>query len=192
MGLFERFRLARPAVGDASTRTTQASAVAYFNEGNTHVRSGHPHAALEAYRKALAAKPDFAEAEVATGSVYQQLGRLEEAAASYRRAIQINPNYHEAFTRLGDALMPLGQFEAAAASYERAIRARSCRPKSFTSTLETLCWNAGASTRQRRVTIRALQIKPTSRRPIAISANARRRLGRTNDAIASYERARAN
>ena len=45
--------------------------------------------AVTAYQKAIALKPDFADAHVALGVALQDLGRIDEAIASYRQALAI-------------------------------------------------------------------------------------------------------
>ncbi len=52
----------------------------HFNIGNAHMRAGQRDAAIIAYRKALALKPDFVDAEVGLGAALGDMGHLEEAA----------------------------------------------------------------------------------------------------------------
>jgi tetratricopeptide (TPR) repeat protein len=49
-------------------------------------------AAIEAYRKALDLKPDYAEAALNLGTVLQESGDLESAMRAYARAYRLRPN----------------------------------------------------------------------------------------------------
>jgi tetratricopeptide (TPR) repeat protein len=55
---------------------------------------------MEAYRKALAIKPDFAEAYNNLGVIFQDQGKLEEAIEAYNKAISIKPDYAKAHRHL--------------------------------------------------------------------------------------------
>ena len=53
---------------------------------------GQLNEAIEAYRRALALKPDYAEAHNNVGAVFDRLGHLMEAEESFRRAIGNKPD----------------------------------------------------------------------------------------------------
>jgi tetratricopeptide (TPR) repeat protein/2-polyprenyl-3-methyl-5-hydroxy-6-metoxy-1,4-benzoquinol methylase len=82
---------------------------------------GQPDAAIKSYKKALAIKPDFAEAYSNLGVTLQELGQLEEAVKHYEQALSIKPDYAEAHSNLGNALQELGQLEEAVKRYEQAL-----------------------------------------------------------------------
>ena len=52
--------------------------------------------AIEAYNKALAIKPDHAEAHYNMGNALKSEGKLEEAIEAYDRALAIKPDYAHA------------------------------------------------------------------------------------------------
>jgi Flp pilus assembly protein TadD len=89
--------------------------------GTTLKELGRPGEAEASYRKAVAIKPDFAEAHSNLGIALQELGRLEEAKASYSKAISVNPDYAEAYSNLGITLKELGRLQDAETSYKKAI-----------------------------------------------------------------------
>ena len=57
--------------------------------------------AIEAYNKALAIKPDYAEAYNNMGVTLKEQGKLEEAIEAYNKALAIKPDYAEAYNNMG-------------------------------------------------------------------------------------------
>ena len=81
----------------------------------------HLEEALASYDKAIALKPDFAEAYSNRGNALRDLKRPEEALASYDKTIALKPDYAEAYSNRGSALLDLKRAEEALASYDKAI-----------------------------------------------------------------------
>jgi protein O-GlcNAc transferase len=79
---------------------------------------GRPDAA-EFLARAVALKPDIAEAHNDLGVVLGARGRFAEAAASFARAVALRPDYAEAHNNLGAALRRLGKTDEAVPHYER-------------------------------------------------------------------------
>ena len=77
--------------------------------------------ALASYDKAIALKPDYAEAYNNRGNALKDLKRLDEALASYDKAIALKPDYAEAYNNRGNALRDLKRLDEALASYDKAI-----------------------------------------------------------------------
>jgi tetratricopeptide (TPR) repeat protein len=77
--------------------------------------------AVEHYRKALAIKPDCAEALNNLGNFSAAHGRPDEAFAYYRKAVQANPGDAGSHNNLGIALAGRGQFDEAVAQYQKAV-----------------------------------------------------------------------
>ena len=77
--------------------------------------------ALDLMSKALAIKPDYANAHSNLGNTLFELGRLDEAVTSYNKAITINPDHAEAYYSLGNALHDLGKIDEAVASYRTSL-----------------------------------------------------------------------
>jgi protein O-GlcNAc transferase len=69
--------------------------------------------------RAVALKPDIAEAHNDLGVVLGACGRFAEAAAAFERAAALRPDYAEAHNNLAGALRRLGKTEQAVAHYER-------------------------------------------------------------------------
>ena len=77
--------------------------------------------AIQAYKKALSIKPDYAEAHNNMGNALKEQGRLDEAIAAHKKAISIKPNYAEAFNNLGNALQDQAKLHEAITAYTKAI-----------------------------------------------------------------------
>ena len=71
--------------------------------------------------KALALKPDYAEAYNNLSNVLQAQWKLDDAVASYRKAIAVKPDYAEAYYNLGNVLQAQGKLDDAVASYNKAV-----------------------------------------------------------------------
>ena len=67
--------------------------------------------ALKAYKKALAIKPDYAQAYYNMGNALQDQGKSDEAIASYKKALEIDPSFSEASSEMGECLLRVGKFE---------------------------------------------------------------------------------
>ena len=65
--------------------------------------------AVDRITKAIAIKPDYAEAHSNLGISLQHIGKPEEAVASYRKALSLKPDYADAHSNLGSALQELGK-----------------------------------------------------------------------------------
>lgn len=66
-------------------------AVTLFNLGYLYERLGHADMAVGAYERALAVKPDFAEALNNLGALRLAQGRPQEASAAFARALSLAP-----------------------------------------------------------------------------------------------------
>jgi hypothetical protein len=77
--------------------------------------------AAEDYGRALALKPDYAEALYNNALALEKLSRFNDALTSLDRAIALNPDYPEAHNLRGNLLCALMQWEKALASYDRAV-----------------------------------------------------------------------
>jgi tetratricopeptide (TPR) repeat protein len=77
--------------------------------------------AVEHVEKALALKPDYAEARNNLGLALASRGRLDEALAQYRKAVELEPAYAEALNNLGLLLARRGQVDEAIGHYRRAL-----------------------------------------------------------------------
>ncbi len=92
-----------------------------YRLGTLLTKSGEIARAREAFERALALKPDLAEASNDLGALLAQGGDLEAAIARFRAALAAAPDYPDALNNLGYALLLSGQDAEARALYEKAL-----------------------------------------------------------------------
>ena len=78
-------------------------------------------AALTSYDRAIALRPDFAEAYSNRGMILHELKRPTEALESYDRALAVRPDFIDALSNRGETLQELKRFDEAAESYSRVL-----------------------------------------------------------------------
>lgn len=81
-------------------------------------------AEAEAYREALALRPDYAEAHVNYAVLLRARGRAAEAAHHYQEALRLRPEYPEAHYNYAAMLAGRGSVTGAAEHYREALRLR--------------------------------------------------------------------
>ena len=77
--------------------------------------------AFAAYDKALALKPDLAEAWLGRGNVFYDLKRYDEAFAAYDKALALKPDLAEAWLGRGNVFIELKRYDEAFAAYDKAF-----------------------------------------------------------------------
>ena len=82
---------------------------------------GNSENSIELILKALAIKPDYADAHSNLAIVFKDKGRLNEAAASHRAALAITPDAADVHNNLGAVLHDLGKLDEAVASFRAAL-----------------------------------------------------------------------
>lgn len=90
--------------------------------GALEARRKNHQLAINYLDRALAAKPDFAEAHSNRGNALQALNRFDEALASFDQALRFKPDFAEAHNNRGNALQALKRFDEALVSYNQALR----------------------------------------------------------------------
>ena len=104
-------------------------AEAWFLLGLINCQLGLMAEATDCSRRAIAVRPDVAEAHNNLGNALLAQGQYQEAAASFVQAIKIKPGFEEAHNNLGSAYLKLGRLEEAAASFREALRLRPGIPE---------------------------------------------------------------
>jgi Flp pilus assembly protein TadD len=90
----------------------------------THAKGqGDFDAAERHYRKAVAAKPDFAMGHMFLGDILYKKGRLPEAAEEYRLSLDLDPDNQDGRKNLANLYLRTGQFAQAAGRFQEALAA---------------------------------------------------------------------
>ena len=87
--------------------------------------------AIEAYKKTISLKPDFAEAYYNMGNVLKNHGKLDEAVAAYKKAILLKSNYGKAYNNMGLVLQGQGKIDEAIEAYNKSISLNPNSPETF-------------------------------------------------------------
>ena len=77
--------------------------------------------AIEAYKKAIWIKPDYAEAFNNMGNALRDQGKEEEAIEAYKKAISLKPDYAEAYNNMGLALRNQDKLQDSIEVYLKAL-----------------------------------------------------------------------
>ena len=77
--------------------------------------------AIDAFKKSISLKPDYAEAYNNLGNVLKDQGKLDEAINAYKNSISINPNRAETYSNRGTIFYNQGKLNEAMESYKQSI-----------------------------------------------------------------------
>ncbi|QDQ42923.1 tetratricopeptide repeat protein [Methylacidiphilum kamchatkense] len=99
-----------------------SEAAAYFFLGIAYENLGHYSRAIEAYKKAIHLKKDFAKAWCNLGTCYAYVGQYAEATEAFKHALAGQPDLAKAWSNLGACYIELGQYSQAIKALKKAIR----------------------------------------------------------------------
>lgn len=156
--------------------------------GRLKGRHGAARSALGYLRKAVATKPDFAEAHADLGNAYRLCGESAAAEQAYRRACSIGGGTAEAHLNLGCLLADSGRVEAGLRSLHRSAELNPDNPQAYCE-LGRLLFSVGRTKEAENAYRHALQID--SAQPIAWNGLGAclQRCGSLEAAKASYQAA---
>jgi predicted TPR repeat methyltransferase len=176
---------------DTALRLDPRYALAWNNRGNTLRRLGRPSEALDSYERALALSPAYPEAWCHRAIVLNDLGRHPDAAASAGQALAARSGYADALQALGNALQALDRFAESVDAYDAALKsAAPARQAEIWCARGAALKKSGDLVRALDSYERALLLRPGYALAEHYRANVLRALGRREDAIAAYRRAR--
>jgi len=123
MGIFDRFRSARPVAdtGNNKTGTSDQDAIRLIEAGHVLEAEGRLDEAMQRYMDAIRLAPNPARAHLNRGNVLLLKGDLPSALDAFNTAIKHKPDYAGAYYNIGNALLGNKQFDEAVANYRRAL-----------------------------------------------------------------------
>lgn len=94
----------------------------HFNFANTLLNEGKRDEAIVSYQRAIAVKPDWAEAYANIGSARMQQGLMQEAVEYYQKAIAIKPELKMLHFNIANTFLNQGNYDEAISNYQEAIK----------------------------------------------------------------------
>jgi tetratricopeptide (TPR) repeat protein len=164
------------------------SASAHSNYGLVLAALGRAEEALASYARAIALKPDHAEALYNQGNALAMLGRYDEALASLGEALARRPNYAAALINRAQVLQRLGRLRDAINSFDRAFALAPPNADALVAR-GNLHYELGSFAAALSDYDRALSLRPDAAPLHNNRGNALRELSRHADALASFDRA---
>jgi tetratricopeptide (TPR) repeat protein len=107
---------------DAEFKAYKETAAFWFVYGNNLADNGQFQEAIEALKKAIRIKPDYADAYYNLGNTYSESGSYKEAIVAFKQAIQIKPDFADAYNNLGIAYGKADLIKEAIEVLKKAIR----------------------------------------------------------------------
>lgn len=93
----------------------------FYERANALGAAGQFDAAVAHLRRAIAARPDFAEAHFNLGNALASRGRMGDAVVHYQRVVELLPDFAGGHFNLANSLASQGQFKLAEKHYRRTI-----------------------------------------------------------------------
>lgn len=166
------------------------SSVLHYIRGVIYKGLGQLYASVEAYNKALAIKPDYADAYHNIGEALQEQGKLEEAIEAYKKTLAIKPDYADAYINMGNTLKNQGKLEEAIEAYNKALALKPDYAEAY--------YNMGVALKEQGkmdeaigAYNKALTIKPDFAAAYNNKGNALQKQGKPQEAIKAYNKALA-
>jgi len=181
--------LLQQALKQAETLVQQfpKSPVLFNIQGAVFKGLGHLDLSIEAYNKALAIRPDYADAYNNMGNTLKDQGKLEEAIKAYIRALAIKPDNADAYSNMGIALKEQGKLEEAMEAYNKALAIKPDYAKAYNN-MGIALKEQGKLEEAIGAFNQALAIKPDNAKAYYNMGNALKDQGKLEEAIEAFEK----
>ena len=113
--------IALPAFLCGCQSSEEREAEACLQQANSNSQDGRFKEAIPFYEKAIALKPDYADAYYFMGLAYRKLDRYPDAIASLKKAIALKPNYANAYYFMGIVYHASEKYPEAIDALKKAI-----------------------------------------------------------------------
>lgn len=117
------------ASGTVFAQSVPPAARAAYDEGAQLARAGRSADAIAAYRKAIAAFPDYFDAHFALGNELANAGQVDDSMRELDRAREINPKDARVYAAFGSLLVKQHKLAVAAAAFGEAGRLSPTEPQ---------------------------------------------------------------
>jgi tetratricopeptide (TPR) repeat protein len=105
----------------AASKTSPSSPNNHNNLGDMYGRWGDKQKAIEHFKKAIALKPNYADAYHNLGNAYRDTGDAENALKSYSKALEINPTLWQSHQNIAYLFFAQKQYGKAIEHVQKAI-----------------------------------------------------------------------
>ncbi len=170
---------------EQAARSSPKDADAAYNLALVRRELGKTPAALIGVKAALAARPEFPEAENLLGVLLSQSGQLPEARLHLEKATQQAPDFAEAWNNLGYTLLLQGELPAAGAALEKALSLAPDFPDALDNLGITMARQHNLD-RAGELFRRALELQPENEQAANNLGVLYAQQGKTQDAVATF------
>ena len=170
-----------------SLELRETDAAAWNILGEIYRRLGAHLDSAEAFRKCIAADPNFTDAYNNLGNLYADTGDFENAEAAYRMALAINNQHVDAWFNLGNVLFRNNRFSGAIEAYQKALELAPANLGALHNYAQLLA-RLRQDSEAESTFCRLLELKPDYLEGIVNHGEFLRSCGRFNDAIAILDK----
>ena len=145
---------------------------------------------IEAFTKALAIKPDFAEAYNNKGNTLIKQDKLDESIEAFTKALEIKPEFAEAYNNMGNALQKQGKLHKSIEAFTKALAIKPGYAEAFYNMGNAL-QEQGKLEKAIKAYNEVLAIKPNYADAYNNMGNALKDQGKLEEAIEAHNKALA-
>ena len=158
-----------------------------YNVGLVYLQNGKYDEAIQYFRKSLSLKPNFDLALNAVGLAYFMKGEFQQAVTYFEKCLQVNPGFTEARNYLGSVYQEMGILDKAEQEYLKAIEDKTYKSRELPYyNLARLYFTQGKDEEALELVEKSIAINDRMIMSLNLRGVILERLGRIDDAIASY------
>ena len=155
--------------------------------GASAAQTGKLDKAVDAFKKAISIKPDYADAYNNLGNALKEQGKLKEAIEAYNKVLSIKPDT-EAYYNMGNALKEQDKLEEAIEAYTKEISLKPDNSRAYNNMGNAL-QEQGNLEEAIKAYNKALTIKPDYTEAYYNMGNVLHKQGKPDKAIEAYNKA---
>ena len=143
--------------------------------------------AIEAYKKCISLKPDYADAYSNMGVTLQDQGNLEKAIVAHNKAISLKPNFADAYYNMGNVLNDQGKLDQAITAYNKALSLKPNYAKAY-SNMGNALRDQGKLDEAIKAYNKSISLKPDYAEAFMNIGVAQQDQGKLDEAIGAYNK----